>query len=312
MTTPRFRRTWPAAELAATYPLRFVEPRKALLHAIACPPGSVMQGDVEVTRWEAMPLPEAWPRPVLDDVSWHPGPYDYRPRRVEADPWWVNFADPDLFFGYGLRYFAQDEVQCAEHPGLAHVREALHAVGEPAWTMVGEAPTPVLVRGVERRLKVSQLYGHAFRTADEATLRERAVPIAEPPRHHVLAIAALAHGAGTYTPGEIRTMLATAYVGFRAAVLEAERLGRVAEVHTGYWGCGAFGGNREMMLLLQLIAARAAGVAHLVLHVMDDAGLGWREVMAARVAALSEGAPAEVLVEHLAGLRIEWGNGDGT
>jgi len=38
------------------------------------------------------------------------------------------------------------------------------------------------------------------------------------------------------------------------------------ELHTGYWGCGAYGGNRVLMVLLQLIAARLAGVPHVCIH----------------------------------------------
>ena len=37
-------------------------------------------------------------------------------------------------------------------------------------------------------------------------------------------------------------------------------------VHTGHWGCGAFGGNRVLMALLQVVAARMAGLERLVFH----------------------------------------------
>jgi hypothetical protein len=83
-------------------------------------------------------------------------------------------------------------------------------------------------------------------------------------------------------------------------------------VHSGYWGCGAFGGNPEMMLLLQMLAARAAGVEHLVLHVMDAGGLAWRGVMAERLAALPETITRDAMVAHLAGLGLMWGQGNGT
>jgi Poly (ADP-ribose) glycohydrolase (PARG) len=42
-------------------------------------------------------------------------------------------------------------------------------------------------------------------------------------------------------------------------------------VHTGYWGCGAFGGNRVLMALLQVLAAGSAGLDQLVFHVGDPA-----------------------------------------
>ncbi len=31
-------------------------------------------------------------------------------------------------------------------------------------------------------------------------------------------------------------------------------------IHTGFWGCGAFGGNRTLMVILQALAADLAGV----------------------------------------------------
>lgn len=44
-------------------------------------------------------------------------------------------------------------------------------------------------------------------------------------------------------------------------------------IHTGYWGCGAYGGNREPMPLLQLIAACESKFVTLVFHSRaDDAG----------------------------------------
>ena len=46
------------------------------------------------------------------------------------------------------------------------------------------------------------------------------------------------------------------------AALEAGR----TIIHTGYWGCGAFGGNRILMAMLQAIAAQLAGVDRLVFH----------------------------------------------
>ena len=41
-------------------------------------------------------------------------------------------------------------------------------------------------------------------------------------------------------------------------------------IHTGWWGCGAFGGNQELMALLQLLAAEWAGVDEVVFHTGTD------------------------------------------
>ena len=44
-------------------------------------------------------------------------------------------------------------------------------------------------------------------------------------------------------------------------------------IHTGNWGCGAFGGNVELHTMLQIIAAVAAGVDEMVYHAVDEKNL---------------------------------------
>jgi hypothetical protein len=296
----------------AARPLTFANPNKALVHAIACPEGAAHAGTITMTRWDAFALPLAWQRPALEDVAWHAGPYDYVTRREGASAWHVNFADPNLFFGYGTALFAQDELQCAEHPALGAVREAMIAAGVPARTAEGGRPTPVLVAGVERRCEVRGLYGRRLGDADALTIKRAVYPLVPAPVHNILAIAALSHGQGSYTAAEIRDTLTIAYSGFRAAALEAASLGMVAEVHTGFWGCGAFGGNRELMVLLQLLAASAAGVGQVVMHVMDEAGLALGERVRERVTAMPEAMSRDELVDWVAGLGLRWGVGNGT
>lgn len=46
----------------------------------------------------------------------------------------------------------------------------------------------------------------------------------------------------------------------------------ITRVHTGHWGCGAYGGNRSLMAILQALAARAAQV-ELVYHAFDEKGV---------------------------------------
>jgi hypothetical protein len=311
-STPLSRLTWRAADLMAAHPPAFANPNKAQVHAIACPEGAVHAGTVTMTRWDAFALPLAWQRPALEEVAWHAGPYDYLTRRDGACAWHVNFADPNLFFGYGTALFAQDELQCAEHPALASVREAMLAAGVPARTAEGGRPTPVLVAGVERRCEVRGLYGHRFGKADALAIKRAVYPLVPPPVHNILAIAALAHGDGVYTAAQIRETLTIAYTGFRAAAIESASLGRVAEVHTGFWGCGAFGGNRELMVTLQLLAASAAGVSQVVMHVMDDDGLALGARVRERVMAMPQAMSRDELVDWVAGLRLRWGVGNGT
>ena len=227
-----------AQDLADRHPPRWSDRNKAIVHEIACPPGTSHPGEVEYSRWPAMPLP-----PTVDpgDASARavsrPGFFDYVPEadRPDAVEWHVNFADPRLFVAYGSRLFAQDEMQVAEHPSLGSLKEALDARGLRAVTEESGGPTPVLVTGASRRCRVATepnasagrpygLYGNAFSPADPEAIRRATTRIDPPTTTHLIAMAAPSYGRGAYRAEEIERVLVTAYTAFRAAVLESDRM----------------------------------------------------------------------------------------
>ncbi|MBY0395427.1 MAG: hypothetical protein K2X91_03015, partial [Thermoleophilia bacterium] len=287
---PIERLRFAAQRLVREHPPRLFDPNKALVHAIACPPGAVHRGEIESTRWAEMPLPArvdtaaAWGR-----VIERPGFYDYAPAlggRADAVEWHVNFADPELFVAYGSGLFAQDEMQVAEHPALGSLKEALRARGARSTTVEGGRATPILVMGVERRCRVATdpdpaegrphgLYGNRFAAADPSAVRRATTPIEPPTVTNLIAMAALDGGYGRYRADEIASLLRTAATAFRAAAIESARSrgdGCAVVVHTGFWGCGAFGGNRVLMTAIQVLAAEIAGLERLVLHTGDPSG----------------------------------------
>ncbi len=290
---PIERESFAAAELIAAHRPRWSSENKRAVYEMACAEGAEHAGRVDYTRWAAMELPTQFDaglaRPALpalrDDglqIEATGGHYDYArvsdlPSAVE---WHVNFADPSLFGYYESSLFAQDEIQVAEHPVLGALLDGLAERGCSPRTETRGAPTPVLVMGAERRCHVETaaghdadnprgLYGNAFGAADIEAVR-RATQIINPPTiSNIIAIAAPAGGSGEYTAADIESVLVTAYTGFRAAVIESIRSqGPDAEVvvHTGFWGCGAFGGNRVLMPALQMLAAAMAGVDRVVFH----------------------------------------------
>ncbi|MDQ3440927.1 MAG: poly(ADP-ribose) glycohydrolase, partial [Planctomycetota bacterium] len=105
---------------------------------------------------------------------------------------------------------------------------------------------------------------------------QRATRRIDPPtRTNIIAMAAPSGGSGDYTEREIASIFATAYTAFAAAAQESTRARGPSTrtiIHSGFWGCGAFGGNRRLMIALQALAARGAGVAQFILHAGDDAG----------------------------------------
>ncbi len=297
---------------------------------MACPEGCVHGGTVHYSRWPSASLPaEVAPGRALKVLDARPGYYDYRPcLPPPAVEWHVNFADPDLFFGYGSGLFAQDEMMCAEHPALGAVREAVRERFGRAVTMESGRPTPVLVAGVERRCRVDTrpdaaagrpdgLYGNRFAAAGEEAVRNTTVPVVPPTATNVLAMAAPCGGWDAYTREEIRFILVTAHTGFLAVVKESRRLAGArapVAVHTGFWGCGAFGGNRVLMTLLQIIAAGTAGLDALVFHAGGPDGLeaaGEACRLASCLAGPDGAVPAGELVARIEGLGLAWGVGDG-
>jgi hypothetical protein len=329
---PLERRTYEAAELVRHHPPVLRNENKQIVFSIGCAPGAVHAGRLEYSRWPeiAFPLPreEVDPDRAARLAVIRDGFYDYRP---VLDPgagveWHVNFADPNLFYAYGSALFAQDEIQVAEHPVLGSLREALVAEGQPSTTVANGRPTPALVMGAERRVRVqsapgaegggpSWLYGMAFARATPDAVRAATTRIDPPTISNIIAIAAPYGGHGRYRPEQIGLALSTAYSGFRAAVLESRRAAgpdaKVA-VHSGFWGCGAFGGNRIMMTLLQVLAADKAGVTRLALHVGDASGRAHVERALALAPGLPTAASEDELIARLEALGLAWGVSDGS
>ena len=321
---PIERQTFDAAGLMAEHPPVLRNANKRAVFDVACPEGARHQGEVTYTRWRAMPLPETWsPQRALEIQELREDVYDYAPALGgDAMEWHVNFADPHLFVAYSGSLFAQDEMQVAEHPVLGALKEALAARGGSALTVERGEPTPILVAGAERRCRVHTdadtaagrpfgLYGNAFGAAPVEAVHRATEPIDPPTVTNLVAIAAPSYGFGRYSEDEIAVVLRTAFTGFRAAVLESG--GRDVTIHTGFWGCGAFGGNRVLMTLLQLLAAGAAGADRLVFHSVNAAGAApYRQALELLETEL--GAPSigtDELVQKVAALGLQWGVSDG-
>jgi len=184
------------------------------------------------------------------------------------------------------------------------------------------ATNPALILGVERRCAVATdrnaaegrpygLYGNNFSEA-KADAIQRATRALNPPTvSNILAMEAPAFGTGFYTPEQIDYILTTAYTGYRAARFESAP-GR-AMVHTGFWGCGAYGGNRVLMALLQLLAAQLSGLERIVFHTVDAAGT--QAFAAARDLFDQELArghqPLRDILARIDAMHFAWGVGDG-
>ena len=213
---------------------------------------------------------------------------------------------------------------------------ALHVMEEPAraladgmlpCTVVAGRPTPVLIAGAPRRCVVATdidpargrplgLYGRRFARASPEVVRMATTRLEPPTRSNILAMEAPACLRGVYTEEQLHHILETAITGFSAARAVSGELapGRATMIHTGYWGCGAYGGDRTLMAMLQLVAAATSGIERVVFHVVDRQG---RETFARASAALDtlagELAPAPMseMIACLAAMGFRWGVSDG-
>jgi len=327
---PLERLEYDALTLMRRHPPILRNENKRIVFGIACPPGTA-RGMLSYSRWAEMPLPATVDAArAADLLAVRDGFFDYEPL-ADAQPaveWHLNFADPNLFYAYGSALFAQDEMQVAEHPVLGSLREVLVAEGRPTRTVTVDRPTPALVMGAERRVRIatdpkaerggpSWLYGIAFAEAAAEEVRQATVPIDPPTISNIIAIAAPFGGHGRYRREQIELALITAFSGFRAAVLESRRVAgadtRVI-VHSGFWGCGAFGGNRVMMTMLQALAAEMGGLHRLVLHIGRPAGRASVEqataILRETLAAGGSTDTAE-LIGRIDAMGLEWGRSDG-
>ncbi len=329
-----YRREWEAAALLREHPPVLGHRNKQLVYELAMA-GPAPAGTIEVTRWAASPLPEQVAAGSTEQVAMA-GYYDYAGasgaggEMTSEGVWHVNFADPELFVAYGSALLAQDELQCAEHPALGAIREALVAEGLAAATEQDGAATPVLIAGVERRCTLETgpdlaasrpygLYGNRFAAAEPSAVARAVRVHRPPPLSNLIAIAAPV-GRGEYTRPQIEAIAVTAYTGFAAARAASQQRwpGVPVEIRTGFWGCGAFGGNRELMTLVQLLAAGLAGISRVRFYTFDDAGRADFEAGAhaldrvlAQAVAANDTTLAAVL-ERIADLDYAWGVGNGT
>ncbi len=276
-----------ANELIRDYPPQWTFSKKKIVYNICCLTNDPFEGLITYSRWPTQDIPKA----VLYNSRFSvlEGVYTYEGNSSSDEILWhVSFADSDLFVAYGTALLAQDELQVAEHPILGSVREAVQSNALPAQTeSVNGDPTPVTITGVQRRCAINTmpnpelgldkgLYGNLFFWASSNQITKSVSLISPPSISNILAMAAPDGGEGEYRYDEITKILTIAYTGFLAARIDTCRLlsaNAKTIINTGFWGCGAFGGNRSLMTILQCLAADLAGV-EIRFWAFDQAGGG--------------------------------------
>lgn len=300
-----------AAELWREHPPRFTNERKReLIGRVAAP----VSRSIHVSRWTGS-LPETSDPVTEPGVEIAERAFDYPPDEPGMVRWHLNFADAELFGYYAGSLLAQDELQVLEHPILGSVREFLLARGGEPIPRTRDASgraTPILVRGAQRSLALDTrggLYGNAFARADPDRIAAATTFLDPPAFSNIVAIEAPPGGRGPYARDTIEDILHTAFVGFAACRIASAPSS--VTVHTGGWGTGAYGGDKALMALLQLCAARLAGIDRLVFHTLSsrrpfDTARGLVDELP-----WSGGVPIGDLVDAVHAHGFVWGVSDG-
>lgn len=319
--------TFDNATLFRDFPNTPYNANKKLVLSIAVPDGYEHSGNLTVSAWQPGATLEPIAITTSTVVEEHTGIYPYAdtPGSRNGSEWCVNFADRWLFnYGEG-NLLAQDELQIAEHPVSSCLR---HAMADSAIEPLTrdrskhDAPRPLLIRGILRHVHLDTtngLYGNAFAYAQADEVISACTSLKPPTVSNIIAMDAPGGGDGVYKYETLVDIWTTAFTSFYGAVSEAKACnGDASEctIHTGWWGTGAYGGNRTLMAIMEVIAARAAGVTRLVFHTVDSAGatdfVSAYTLTGLDAFLLSETLDPEEFLQYCAAQNFRWGVSNGT
>ncbi|MFX1238648.1 MAG: hypothetical protein ACFE8P_13145, partial [Promethearchaeota archaeon] len=310
---------------------------KKIVFNIACPLGCVHVGNVIISKWSQIEWPEDLSQnKLLTSHLMDHDIYKYQSRfsDLNAIEWHVNFADRNLFGYYGGGLFAQDEMQVAEHPILGSIRECLCELEledlkyGPYTRDVNSSPTPVLIQGAQRRVEISiepskiygrpnGLYGKEFSNASETTIKKATRVLSPPTITNLIAMEAPKYGKGKYSLKTITEVFNTAYSAFLATKIESySQSGKLNPVivHTGNWGTGAYGGDKTLMALLQILSSSIAGIDYLVYHCFNtELSEHYKEGLKIfeELTSYKENTTIINLIHEIEKMDFEWGATDG-
>lgn len=211
--------------------------------------------------------------PLLNVIQ---GGFCYDASTQSAIHWTANFADSNLFGFCEGPLLAQDELQVLEHPALAHIKNTLPSDARKLHGYDAALFQNVLRLGaLDTTTPLSNgntLYGNNFAKASQEQILSRLKRFETPTPSNIFAIAAPHIPSSLknqpYQKKDLETLFFTAYNAFHNIAHVSS--GKKTVIHTGNWGAGAFGNDPKTVYLLQLAAARFAGVDEIRMHPMSN------------------------------------------
>lgn len=318
--------TFENAPLFRDFPNQPRNQNKKLVLSIAIPNDYTHTGELTVSAWRPADILEliAIRHETIVESEQGIYPYEDTPASRNGSEWCVNFADKHLFnYGEG-NLLAQDELQIAEHPVASCLRHAMTGTAIDPLTrnpLTNDSPRPLLIKGILRHVHLDTttgLYGNAFAYAPAEDVIAACTSIKPPTVSNIIAMDAPPGGTGIYTRETLLDIWATALTAFYGAVSESATANSSdgCTIHTGWWGTGAYGGNRTLMAIMQVVAARAAGVSRLVFHTVDANGADDFEAALAlpglQAFIDSDTIDPEAFLGYCIGQQFRWGVSNGT
>lgn len=211
------------------------------------------------------------------EVARKKGCFAYPESQGDTLHWTANFADSRLFSFCQGPLLAQDELQVLEHPALAHLKAALDGQGSLKFLNGNEVG---LITGAYRYASLDTksnasnrrpLYGNNFAVATQADLLSKLHVFDHPVRSNIFSMAAPhipeALFGQPYRKEYLRVLLFRAIAAFSSIKFEYPT--KKIVVHTGNWGCGAFGNSSKVAALLQLAAGHFSGIDRLEYYPLE-------------------------------------------
>ncbi len=204
------------------------------------------------------------------NIHIEPKAMDYK-QETNDTLWVFNFADPNLVGYHHSCLFAQDEIQVAEHPYMSSCRKLIQDNGYDATTIDENGDgTPILLTNIPRMCSVkitNEIYGKNFEKASIELIKNHIEQFEKATYSNIMAICSLNGFSGFYTPSQIGWLMTNLYGAF----YNAKRISNTnIAVQTGFWGCGAFGGNKTLMVAIQVIVAYIANISSITFYTLED------------------------------------------
>lgn len=259
-----------------------------------------------------------------------------------ADPLLFGYYDTNLFaqdeiqtFEHPLLASVSEYLEAKKISGLEPLTEVKERTNDEKHRIL-HIPTPYIIENVPywiqvntnpvlKNGKTANIYGRNFSIAskyaeseteseDKQIAREifsRAFTLIErEEKHNILAMAAPSSGYGNdlYTEQELILLLTCLLVGFGgAAKCTSQSKKEECVIHTGNWGCGAFGNDKELVYLMQMFCASVTGISKIVFHGLSITDKVIFENARKKLAELKDG---DRIIDFLLAQEYRWHFGD--